>query len=254
MIHSFEDKVALVTGGNSGIGRATAILFAQQGANVVVAARRVDEGQETVEAIRQDGGEAVFIKTDVAQATEVESMVREVVAKYGRVDYAFNNAGVASGGLLHEVTEEDWDRVVDINLKGVWLCMKYQIVQMLKQGEGVIVNNSSVAGLAGLVRSPVYAASKHGVIGLSKSAALQYVNDGIRINVVCPGVTMTPMTEGAYASGPDAQTWFESKQPTGQVGSPEEIAQAVVWLCADAASFVTGVALPVDGGVLAGLW
>lgn len=254
MAKSFKDKVALVTGGNSGIGKATAIKFAQEGAKVVIAARRIDEGGQTVEQIREKEGEAIFIKTDVSQAKEVEALVHETVAMYGRLDFAFNNAGTGGGGPLHELAEEDWDSILDVNLKGVWLCMKYQIIQMLEQGGGGIVNDSSLTGLTGYVRSPVYAASKHGVIGLSKSAALQYVKLGIRINVVCPGVIMTPMIEGAFASGPEVKEWFESKQPTGKVGNPEDVAQAVVWLCSDAASFVTGVALPVDGGAFAGFW
>jgi NAD(P)-dependent dehydrogenase (short-subunit alcohol dehydrogenase family) len=173
MTRSFKDKVALVTGGNSGIGKVTAIRFAQEGAKGVVAARRIDEGELTLEEIHQNGGEASCIKTDVAKDEEVEALVRETVARYGRLDYAFNNAGIVGGGPLHEFSEEDWDSVMDINLKGVWLCMKYQISQMLTQGGGAIVNDSSAAGLTGYIRAPVYAASKHGVIGLSKSAALQ---------------------------------------------------------------------------------
>jgi NAD(P)-dependent dehydrogenase (short-subunit alcohol dehydrogenase family) len=172
MARPFEGKVALVTGGNTGIGKATAMTFARQGAQMVIAARRIDEGMQAVEEIRQAGGEAIFVRTDVAQATEFEALIRTTVATYGRLDCAFNNAGIGGGGLLHEVAEEAWDRMVNINLKGVWLCMKYQITQMLMQGDGAIVNDSSAAGLTGYVRSPVYAASKHGVIGISKSAAL----------------------------------------------------------------------------------
>ena len=254
MAKQFEGKVALITGGNSGIGKVTSIKFAEAGAKVVIAARRSEEGEKTVEEIRKVGGEAVFIKTNVAQSSEVEDLVSKTVAAYHRLDYAFNNAGVGGGGPLHEFTEEDWDRIVDINLKGTWLCMKYQIRQMLKQGSGAIVNNSSGAGLTGYSRSPLYSASKHGVIGLSKSAALQYITKGIRINVVCPGVIMTPMIENAYESGPGVKEWFESIQPTGQAGDPEEVAHAVLWLCSDTASFVTGVALPVDGGALSGIW
>src|SRR2546422_1562481 len=254
MSGSFHGKVALVTGGNSGIGKATAIAFAQAGAQVVIAARRADEGEQTVKEIYQAGGEALFVRTDVARAVEVEALVHKTVAAYGRLDCAFNNAGIAVGGALHEFAEADWDRLVDVNLKGVWLCMKYQIAQMLTQGGGAIVNDSSSAGLTGFSRGPVYASSKHGVIGLSKSAALQYVTQGIRINVVCPGLILTPMIERAFASGPGVKEWFESQQPTGRGGRPEEGAQAVVWLCSDAASFVTGVTLPVDGGALSGMW
>ena len=220
---------------------------------MVIAARRVDEGKQTVEEIRHAGGEAIFLRTDVAQAEEIEALVRQTVTTYGRLDCAFNNAGVVGGGLLHEVAAAEWDRMVDINLKGVWLCMKYQIIQMLTQGGGAIVNNSSVGGLTGYARSPIYAAAKHGVIGVSKSAALQYVSRGIRVNVVCPGLIMSPRVEHAFASSPAVKEWLESKQPTGKGGRPEEVAQAVVWLCSDAASFVTGVALPVDGGLLSGI-
>jgi len=249
----FDGKVALITGGNSGIGKATALLFAKQGARVVIAARRVDEGEATVAEIRRNGGEAIFVKTDVAQAADAEAMVKRAVAEYGRLDCAFNNAGVSGGALLHEVAEADWDRMVGVNLKGVWLGMKYQIIQMLSQGGGgVIVNDSSVAGLSGYARSAHYSATKHGVIGLSKSAALQYLKKGIRINVVCPGMIMTPMIERAFAI-PGVEEWFRSRLP-GRGGNPDEVAQAVVWLCSDAASYVTGVAFPVDGAASAGLW
>jgi len=255
MPRPFEGKVALVTGGNVGIGKATAIMFAQTGARVVIAARRVAEGEQTIEAIRQAGGEALFVRTDVTQAADVEALVHQTVATYGRLDCAFNNAaGTGGNGPLHTLAEEDWERIMAVNLKGVWLCMKYQITQMLTQGGGAIVNNSSAAGLIGLSRNPTYAASKHGLVGLSKSAALQYATQGIRINVVCPGLVMTPRMDQAFARGPGVQEWFLSKQPTGKGGSPEEVAQAVVWLCSDAASFVTGVALPVDGGVVSGVW
>jgi len=248
----FEGKVALVTGGNSGIGKATAILFAQQGARVVIAARRAEEGEATVAEIRRSGGEAIFVKTDVAQAADAEGVVKKTVAEYGRLDCAFNNAGVSGGGPLHEVTEADWDRMIDVNLKGVWLGMKYQIIQMLSQGGGgAIVNDSSVAGLTGYVRSAAYCASKHGVIGLTKAGALQYRDKGIRINAVCPGMIMTPMIERAFAI-PGVEDWFRSKV-AGRGGNPDEVAQAVTWLCSDAASYLTGVALPVDGGLSSGL-
>lgn len=255
MPRSYEGKVVVVTGGNGGIGTATAIMFAQAGARVVIAARRVAEGEQTVASIRQTGGEALFVRTDVTQAAEVEALVHKTVATYGRLDCAFNNAaGMGGGGPLHTLTEEDWDRTMEVNLKSMWLCMKYQIAQMLTQGGGAIVNNASVAGLTGLSHSPTYAASKHGIIGLSKSAALQYVSQGIRINVVCPGLIMTSRMEQVFARGPGVKEWFESKQPTGTGGVPEEAAQAVLWLCSEVASFVTGVALPVDGGLLSGLW
>lgn len=252
MSQPFEGKVALVTGGNSGIGKATAILFARQGARVVIAARRAEEGEATVAEIRKNGGAAIFVRTDVAVAADAEAVVKRTVAEYGRLDCAFNNAGVSGGGLLHEVTEADWDRMIDVNLKGVWLGMKYQIIQMLGQGGGgTIVNDSSVAGVSGYVRSTHYAASKHGVVGLTKSAALQYRDQGIRINAVCPGMIMTPMIERAFAI-PGVEDWFRSKVP-GRGGNPDEVAQAVTWLCSDASSYVTGVALPVDGGLSSGV-
>ena len=251
MSKPFEGKVALITGGNSGIGKATALRFAEQGARVVIAARRAAEGEATVAEIRAHGGEAMFVPTDVVQAADAEAVVKQTVAAYGRLDCAFNNAGVSGGALLHEVTEADWDRMIDVNLKGVWLGMKYQIIQMLTQGGGAIVNDSSVAGLTGYVRSPAYSASKHGVIGLSKSAALQYRDHGIRINAVCPGMIMTPMIERAFAI-PGVEDWFRSKVP-GRGGNPDEVAQAVTWLCSDAASYVTGIALPIDGGLSSGI-
>jgi len=248
---NLEGKVALVTGGNSGIGRATAVLFARAGARVVIAARRAEEGAATLADIRKAGGEGIFVPTDVARAADAEAMVRRTVAEYGRLDYAFNNAGMSGGGLLHELAEEDWDRMVAVNLKGVWLGMKYQIIQMLRQGGGVIVNDSSVAGLVGYGRSAHYAATKHGVIGLTKSAAIQYRTNNIRVNAVCPGMIMTPMIERAFAV-PGVEEWFRSKV-VGRGGNPDEVAQAVVWLCSDAASYLSGVALPVDHTLTAGL-
>ncbi len=252
MTKPFAGKVALVTGGNSGIGRATAVAFAAAGAAVVIAARRVEEGEATVAEIRAAGGQALFVRTDVAVGAEVEALVARTVAEYGRLDCAFNNAGISGGGLLHEVTEADWDRMIAVNLKGVWLCLKYEIIQMLKQGGGAIVNDSSVAGLIGYGRSTHYAASKHGVIGLTKSAALQYAKRGIRINAVCPGMIKTPMIDRAIAN-PGVEAWFLTRLPLGRAGQPEEVARAVTWLCSDEASFVSGVAFPVDGATAAGL-
>jgi NAD(P)-dependent dehydrogenase (short-subunit alcohol dehydrogenase family) len=248
----FADKVALVTGGNSGIGRATAIAFAEQGARVAIAARRVAEGEATVAEIRRAGGEAIFVPTDVSVAAQVEALVRRVVSEYGRLDCAFNNAGVSGAALVHELAEADWDRMIAVNLKGVWLAMKYEIIQMLEQGGGSIVNDSSVAGLTGYGRSIHYAASKHGVIGLTKSAALQYAKKNIRVNAVCPGMILTPMIERALAT-PGVEEWFLSRLPVGRPGNPAEVARAVTWLCSDHASFVTGATLPVDGATAAGL-
>lgn len=255
---SIENKVVLVTGGNSGIGRATAIKFAKEGAKVAIAARRSAEGQETVDMIRRAGTEGLFVQTDVSAAIEVEAMVDETVTAFGRLDFAFNNAaapeeGTLAGMTLHECLEDDWDRIMAVNLKGVWLCMKYEISQMLKQGAGVIVNTSSGAGLMGVASRPAYSASKHGVVGLTKSAALQYAAKGIRINAVCPGMIETPRLHAAFRQKPELEVWAVSKEPIGRLGTSEEVAEAVAWLCSDAASFITGVALPVDGGIVAGM-
>ena len=249
----FQGKVALVTGGNSGIGRATAQAFAREGAKVVIAARRASEGDETVGMINQANGEAIFVKTDVSKASDVEALMQKTVETYGRLDCAFNNAGVYGIEVpVHEYTEEDWEYVMDINLKGVWLCMRSEIRQMLKHGGGAIVNDSSTSGLVGGQRESAYVASKHGVIGLTKSAALEYAMDGIRVNAVCPGWIRTPMVESIVSTSPEREALAISKEPVGRMGTPEEVAEAVVWLCSDAASFVTGHSMAVDGGILAG--
>ena len=250
----FSGKVALVTGGASGIGRACAQLFAREGASVVVSDVAVEGGEETVRLIWEDGGEASFVEADVSKALEVESLVRRALEAYGRLDYAFNNAGIEGRMATNtaDYPEEDWDRVIAVNLKGVWLCMKHEIDQMLAQGGGSIVNNSSVEGLVGLQGTSAYAASKHGVVGLTKTAALEYAQSGIRVNAVCPGLIRTPMVE-RYTGG-DAETeaqWAAIFEPVGRMGSPDEVAEAVVWLCSEAASFVTGHAMAVDGGFVA---
>jgi NAD(P)-dependent dehydrogenase (short-subunit alcohol dehydrogenase family) len=250
----FENKVALVTGASSGIGRASAIAFAREGASVVVNYNTsVKGGEETVKMIREAGGDAISVQADVAKAAEVEAMVNKTIEVFGRLDCALNNAGVpAIGKRIADCSEEDWDRVIEINLKGVWLCMKYEIPQMLKQGKGAIVNTSSAVGLVGAEGRDAYATSKHGVVGLTKVAALDYVKDNIRINAICPGGTLTPMMERVFARGPEWKEKLLQACPMGRFGMPEEIAEAVVWLCSDAASFVTGHALPVDGGWVAG--
>lgn len=252
MPEKFEGKVALVTGGNSGIGKATALAFATQGAKVVLAARREQEGARVVDQIMDAGGEAHFVRTDVSIETDVDAMVRQAVVRFGRLDYAFNNAGVGGGGgPIHEAESADWDRIIDINLKGVWLCMKYEIAYMKVQGFGAIVNNSSTAGVAGYANNAIYAASKFGVNGLTMSAAVEYADQGIRINAVCPGWTLTPMVGETDVAGSERESQALGETPQKRIAAPEEIAEAALWLCSDAASFVTGVALPVDGGLLA---
>ena len=249
-------KTALVTGGGSGIGRSTAVAFAAAGANVVVA--DVDEagGKETVGLIQAAQDTAVFVTADVSKTSDVESMVDAAVAAYGGLDCAFNNAGV-QGALSQtaECTEENWDLITGINLKGVWLCMKYEIAQMLKNGGGAIVNNSSNFGLVGSIGMPAYSAAKHGLIGLTKTAALEYARSGIRVNAVCPGPVQTPLVDKVLSAQPDlADGIIESireREPIGRFGQPEEIATAVVWLCSPEASFVVGAILPVDGGFVA---
>lgn len=251
MTKVFQGKVALVTGGSSGIGRASARIFAREGARVVVADVDTNGGQETVQMVREMGGEAIFQKTDVSIAKEVEALVGKAVDTFGRLDCAFNNAGVGViEGRLHLFPEEEWDWILNINLKGVWLCMKYEIAQMLKQGGGAIVNTSSAAGLIGTVFHPTYSASKHGVIGLTKSGALQYAKDGIRINAICPGAVRTPMVEKVISVKPKYETVNIAAEPVGRMANPEEIAEAALWLCSDAASFVTGHAMAVDGGMV----
>lgn len=242
----FADKIALITGGSSGIGRATALAFAREGAKVVVASRGVEGGEETVRLIKDIGGEAFFVKTDVAKASEVEALVNKVIETYGRLDIAFNNAGVE--GLVKPVieqTEADFDLVMDINVKGVWLSMKYQIPQMLKQGGGAIVNTSSVLGLVGSAGISPYVASKHAVLGLTKTAALEYAKSNIRVNAVAPGAIETERLNRFTDGNSEAMAEYH---PLGRIGKPEEIAEAVVWLCSDAASFITGHTLTVDGG------
>lgn len=247
-----EGKVALVTGGSSGIGQATAAAFAREGAKVVVADVRVEGSEETLQMIKDVGGEAIFVKTDVTKATEVEAMANKAVETYGRLDCAFNNAGFGGEiALITDSKEETWDRVIAINLKGVWLCMKYEVPHMLKQGSGAIVNTASVAGLVGTPSQAAYVASKHGIVGLTKSVALDYATSGIRVNAVCPGVIRTPMIGRRIEAKPKREAGYIAMEPMGRLGKPEEIAEAVVWLCSDAASFVTGHAMAVDGGLVA---
>ena len=248
-----EGKVALVTGAGSGIGRATALAFAREGARVIVADLVVEGGEETVGLIQQAGGEASFVRVNVTRTDEVEALIQKCVEVYGRLDCAHNNAGIE--GMMAPIArypEDDWDRIIDVNLKGVFLCLKYEIAQMLEQGTGgAIVNTASVAGLIAGPTLPAYVASKHGVVGLTKSAALAYARRNIRVNAVCPGVIRTPMVERVIGEYPQAESNFLVEQPIQRFGAPEEIAEAVVWLCSDAASLVTGVPMPVDGGYVA---
>jgi len=249
----FAGKVGIVTGGTSGIGRDAAILFAKEGANVVVAGRRDVEGSETLDLVRKGGGDGLFVKTDVSKAAEVRALVDKTAEKFGRLDFAFNNAGIEGKWIpIAEQSEEDWDQTIDINLKGVWLCMKYEIQQMLKQGKGgAIVNMSSIAGLMGSAGAATYCASKHGVMGLTKSGALETARAGIRINAICPGVIETPMGERLFGE-PEMRKYATSLHPLGRFGTPMEVAEAVVWMCSEHASFMTGQWIVLDGGFLAG--
>jgi NAD(P)-dependent dehydrogenase (short-subunit alcohol dehydrogenase family) len=247
-MNTFTGKVALVTGGSSGIGRATAIKLGERGAKVVVAARRGKEGNETVEMVRKAGGEATFVQTDVRIASQVENMVKQTVKKYGHLDIAFNNAGV--GGIMARMvrtTEEIFDEVVDTNFRGVWLCMKYEIPVMQKQGGGVIINNASISGVATAERLAVYSGSKHAVVGLSNAAAAEYGRDNIRVVAICPGWIKTRMTEELRA-GKDADA-FRSMIPLKRWGDPQEVAEMVIWLASDVAAFVTGGAFIISGGM-----
>jgi NAD(P)-dependent dehydrogenase (short-subunit alcohol dehydrogenase family) len=248
-----EGKVALITGAGSGIGRATSRIFAREGAKLVLADVVEDGGQQTLASITDSGGEAVFIRTDVSKESDVAAAIAKVVSTYGRLDCAFNNAGIeGKGGLTHECTRENWDRVIAINLTGVWLCMKAEIDQLMKQGKGgAIVNTSSGAGLAGVRGMPAYVAAKHGVAGLTRAAAIEYGRHGIRVNAVCPGPIRTPMMTRLLGERPNAEERFARGGPLKRLGEPEEIGESVAWLCSDHASYVTGLPMPVDGGFMA---
>ena len=252
MDRELEGKVGLVTGGTSGIGRETAVLFAKAGAKVVVAGRREKEGQGTVDLIRVAGSEGLFVKADVSKAPEVEGLIQKAVEAFGRLDMAFNNAGTEGKWVpIAKQSEEDFDRTISVNLKGVWLCLKYEIQQMVKQGGGAIVNMASITGLVGSAGAAAYSASKHGVIGLTKAAALETARSGIRVNAVCPGAIETSMSERLFGA-PHVHKYVLSCHPIGRFGKPAEVAEAVVWMCSDRASFMTGQSIVLDGGYLAG--
>ena len=243
----FENKVALVTGGAFGIGRATAIAYAKRGAKVVVA--DFLENKETIDLISAIGGTAIFVKCDVSKEMEVKRLIEKTITAFGRLDFAYNNAGVeGDSASTVDCTEENWEKTIGVNLKGIWICMKYEIPEIIKTGKGAIINCASVAGLVGFVGLPAYTASKHGVIGLTKTAALEYGKLNVRVNAVCPGVIKTPMLDRVTGKKKEVEKQYQSLEPIGRLGEPEEVAEAVIWLSSDASSFVIGQALGVDGG------
>lgn len=249
---SLKNKVAIITGAASGIGAASAMAFAREGASVVVADVQIARGEELVSRIQAEDGKAIFIKCDVSSESDIRNMVTKCVEKFGRLDCAFNNAGIeGESAETIMTTNENWEKVMNINLKGIWLCMKYQIPEMLKVGGGSIVNCSSIAGVVGFEGLPAYVASKHGVIGLTQTAALEYAGKNIRVNAICPGVIDTPMVERLTHGNKEEAKTLTMGEPMGRMGTSEEIAQAALWLCSDASSFVTGHSLIADGGWVA---
>ena len=247
-----ENKVALVTGGTSGIGKATAIAFGNAGAKVVFSGRREEEGENTANSMRQSGAECLFVRSDVSSESDIKALIQKTVESYGRMDCAFNNAGIDSPTKpLHEQSIEDFDKLMAINVRGLFLCMKFEIQQMLTQGAGVIINNSSMGGLIAFPGISPYHASKHAVMGLTRSAALDYPKQGIRINAVNPGMIATEMMDRLATTGTSPEQLAASIVPMGRMGQPEEIAATVVFLCSDAARYITGQPLVVDGGYTA---
>ncbi len=253
MTKKFQGKVALVTGAGSGIGRACALAFALEGAKVVVSDLVAENGAATVRLIKASDGDALFVKCDVSQPDQVETMVKTAVQTYGRLDYACNNAGIeGTQALTADYPMEMWNRVLSVNLTGVWLCIKYEIPQMLKQGGGAIVNLDSILGRVGFQNAAAYVAAKHAVLGLTKTAAIEYAAQGVRINAVCPGFIATPMLErGGMVEGTEMYEMVSNLHPIKRLGKPEEVAAAVTWLCSEEAGFVVGASLLVDGGYVA---
>jgi NAD(P)-dependent dehydrogenase (short-subunit alcohol dehydrogenase family) len=246
-----QRKVVMVTGAGSGIGRACALAFAKDGAAVVLVDRDEAPGVQSAHMVETVGGLAAFFRVDVSRVDPVRQMVEEVIRRFGRIDVAVNNAGIEGPRAnTVECSPEDWDSVLGVNLRGMWLCMKYQIPQMIKQGGGAIVNCSSVAGKVGLPESPAYSASKHGVIGLTQTAALEFARANIRINAVCPGAIQTPMLDRYVRNDENIRRQLIASEPMGRFGNPSEVAEAVYWLASERASFITGISLPVDGGWL----
>ncbi len=266
MYNEFKNKVAIVTGGASGIGRASAVLFSNYDAKVVIADINNDGAKETVSLIKNSGKEACFFKTDVSIEKNVKKLVDFTIKKYGRLDYAHNNAGIEGGSAVNftednpeslqnnsyllESTEEQWDKVININLKGIWLCMKYQIPEMIKAGKGAIVNTSSIAGLVGIGQAS-YIASKHGIVGLTKVAGTEFIKKNIRVNAVCPSLTVSGMTEPIIKYFPNIKNFLEASTPIGRMATAEEIANVALWLCSDSASYITGQSVAADGGLTA---
>ncbi|MGA7898157.1 MAG: SDR family oxidoreductase [Nitrososphaeraceae archaeon] len=246
-----QQKVAIITGGNSGIGRATAVALARQGVNITIAARRPKEGEETVKLVKDAGSEGIFVKTDVTNEDDIRSLVERSTKKFGRLDYAFNNAGIEESMTpLVDQRSDIFDQIINVNVKGVWLSMKYEIPEMIKSGGGAIVNMSSVAGVMGFPQMPIYIASKHAVLGLTKSAALEYARSGIRINAVAPGAVNTDMAKRVVEGNPQLSQTLTSMHPIGRTAEPEEIADVVSWLLSDKSTFVLGHTLLADGGIV----